>query len=466
MCIRDSTHGGHFVGTRMLTPEEVALRKKTDAEIQEAMDAVREAFRVKGLGLGKGTSRSYRGLEWAFPAERRAIKTGVYNLKVLEEARAIEVLPLPEPPKAPPAFDATAQKYQGEQGQALLAIDKRQHARDVARYQKVKAKFDETIKEEEAARAKNKQSAFKAMKALARRFPYRGRFLKWRDAAREAQRTRSVQKTNDQGEQEWVDVVKASYKVVDVEAHKKAALEKHLDAQQKKQKLARNAILDTVLNRPDGKFALPPSLADAPEGRQQYKQIDMHRLKTVRRANLDATRKELEVVTDQAVKDQLQKEQDEIAARKAAAAAKPVPWTEDEETMNQDRVNELEEIANAVKEGRYEEYKEMMEADATLRQIMTDEAELATLERGSVDYLLKQMKIRTDRWKYAKCKLPIKHTYARKQPPVLERPSFFAVLQHGLPKRAESNADDVFGTASAGEGAVTVAAGPSKRRRK
>lgn len=480
--INTSTHGGLFVGTRTLTPEEVELRSKTDDEIQKAMDAVREAFRVKFLRLGEAPPRPYRGLDWTHPAERAAIKKGVQNLETLEKARAIAVLPLPQPPAAPSAIDVTAQKYQGEQGMALLQVDKRQRASDVARYKKEKAQFDETLAAELATRKKHKQAAFRAMRELARRFPHRGRYLQWLHAAEEALRTRSVPKRNDEGQPVtddegqvvMMDVVKSSYKVVDVEARKAAALQAYQEARQKKHTANRTELLEGILATRGPKSARDPALVNSmaaalaskssSEDWQQYKQLDMRILSAMRRTNLDETRQELEVVSDQAVKDQLQKEQDEIVARKAAA--KLVPWAEEEAAMNQDRVDELEEISNAVKEGRYEEYKELMEADATLRQIMTDEAELATLERGSVDYLLMQMKIRTDRWKYAKCKLPIKHTYARKQPPVLERPSFFAVLQHGLPKRAESNADDVFGTASAGEGAVTVAAGPSKRARK
>ena len=135
--------------------------------------------------------------------------------------------------------------------------------------------------------------------------------------------------------------------------------------------------------------------------------------------------------------------------------------------MNEARVDKLKEIAKAVEEGRYEEYKEMMQADAIERQIKLDEAELDAMETGCVDYFLKQMSIRTDRWKQATRKLPDKKTVpAKKNPPVLKRPSFFDILRDGLPKRTESNADDVFATASAGEGAVTLGAGPSKRARK
>ena len=140
---------------------------------------------------------------------------------------------------------------------------------------------------------------------------------------------------------------------------------------------------------------------------QQYQQRDRRIMSSKRRATLDEAMQDLEVVSDQAVRDQLQKEQDAIAARKAAA--KPVlPWLEEEEEMNEARVDELKDIAKAVEEGRYEEQKELMEADATERQITIDEGELDEMEWGCVDYFLKQMKIRTDRWKHAKSKLPIK----------------------------------------------------------
>ena len=488
--INTTTHGGHFVGTRMLTPEEVALRKKTDAEIQKAMDAVREAFRVKGLGLGAERPRPYRGLDWSYPVQRAAIKKGIKCLEALEEAREAEMRmrPLPKPPKEPPKIDETAPKYEGEQGKALLKVDRRQRAYDMKAYNEAKTRFDAMAADEEAARKKHKQAAFRAMKVLARLFPRRGGYLRWRDAADEALRTKSVPKRDDQGQQVlddkgkvvMEDVLKSAFKVVDPktrEALEEEALQAYQKERQEKHGESRATLLAGILEanrlglsaRESSQLTQSAKTAMASTSSskdwQQYQHLDRRILSSMRRATLDEAREELEVVSDQAVRDQLQKEQDAIAARKAAA--KPVlPWLEEEEEMNEARVDELKVIAKAVEEGRYEQHKEIMEADAIELQLMIDDGELDAMETGCVDYFLKQMKIRTDRWKHASRKLPIKQSYAKKQPLVLKRPSFFDILQHGLPKRTESNADDVFAMASAGEGAMPLAAGPSKRARK
>jgi hypothetical protein len=349
-------------------------------------------------------------------------------------------------------------------------------------YNEAKTRFDGMAADEEAARKKHKQAALRAMKVLARLFPRRGGYLRWRDAADEALRTKSVPKRDDQGQKVlddkgnvvMEDVLKSAFKVVDaktLEARNAEALQAYEKERQAKHREHRETLLKGILEDGNETSTLANSMQTAMASKssskdwQQYQQLDRRILSSMRRATLDEAQEELGVVSDQAVMDQLQKEQDAIAARKAAP--KPVlPWLEEEEEMNEARVDALKDIAKAVEDGRYEEHKELMEADRTELQITIEEGELDAMETGCVDYFLKQMKIRTDRWKHAKCKLPVKQAYAKKQPPVLKRPSFFDILQHGLPKRTASNADDVFATASAGEGAVTLVAGPSKRARK
>lgn len=476
------TGGGIFKGTRTLTPEEVELRMKPDAEIRKEMRKVEAAYQQRLVGLGAEQPRPYRGLAWCSPVERAAIKKGIKCVEALEEAREAEMRmqPLPEPPKEVPKIDEMAPKYQGEKGTALLKVDKRQRVYDVKAYNEAKTRFDKMATDEEAARKKHKQAAFRAMKVLARLFPRRGGYLRWRDAADEALRTKSVPKRDDQGQKVlddhgkvvMEDVPKSAFKVVDaktLEDRNAEALQAYEKARQAKHREHRETLLQGILE--DGNVHLANSMQAAMASKssskdwQQYQQLDRRILSSMRRATLDEAQEELEVVSDQAVRDQLQKEQDAIAARKAAP--KPVlPWLEEEEEMNEARVDELKAIAKSVEEGRYEQHKELMEADAIERQLMIDDGELDAMELGCVDYFLKQMKIRTDRWKHASRKLPIKQVYAKKNPPVLKRPSFFDILRDGLPKRTESNADNVFATASAGEGAVALGAGPSKRARK
>ena len=478
------TQGSSFATTRTLTPEEVELRKMSDEEIRAEMRKVEATYQTRLVGLRAEQPRPYRGLAWCSPVERAAIKKGIKCLEALEEAREAEMRmqPLPEPPKEVPKIDETAPKYQGEKGKALLKVDKRQRVYDMQAYNEARKRFGAMAADEEAARKKHKQAAFRAMKVLARFFPRRGGYLRWCDAAEEAMRTKSVPKRDDQGQKVlddhgkvvMEDVPKPAFKVVDaktLEARNEEALQAYEEERQVKHREHRKTLIAGILEDGNETPHLANSMQTAMASKssskdwQQYQQRDRRILSSKRRATLDEAQEELEVVSDQAVKDQLQKEQDAIAARKAAP--KPVlPWCAEEAAMNEARVDELKEIAKAVEEGRYEEYKEMMQADAIERQIKLDEAELDAMELGCVDYFLQQMKIRTDRWKHAKSKLPIKHAYAKKNPPVLKRPSFFNILQHGLPKRTASNADDVFATASAGEGAVTLGAGPSKRARK
>ena len=482
--INTSTHGGLFVGTRTLTPEEVELRTRTDKEIREKMREVERAYQQKLVKLRAEQPRPYRGLAWCSPVERAAIKKGIKCLEILQEAREAEMRmrPLPEPPTEPPKIDETAPKYQDEKGKALLKVDKRQRACNMKAYSEAKTRFDAMAADEEAARKKHKQAAFRAMKVLARLFPRRGGYLRWRDAAEEALRTKSVPKRDDQGQKVFddkgnvvmEDVLKSSFEVVDaktLEARNADALQTYQKERQAKHGEHRDALLKGILEADSEPSNLVNSMQAAMASKssskdwQQYQQLDRRILSSMRRATLDDAREELEVVSDQAVRDQLQKEQDAIAVRKAAP--KPVlPWLEEEEEMNEARVDELKVIAKAVEEGRYEEQKELMEADAIERQIMIDEGELDAMETGCVDYFLKQMKIRTDRWKHARSKLRVKQVSVKKNPSVLKRPSFFDILQYGLPKRTRSNADDVFAAASAGEGAVTLAASPSKRARK
>ena len=479
------TGGGIFKGTRTLTPEEAELRKKPDAEIREEMRKVEAAYQRRLVGLREEQPRPYRGLAWCSPVERAAIKKGIKCLEALEEAREAEMRmqPLPEPPKEVPKIDETATKYQGEKGRALLKVDKRQRVYDMQAYNEARKRFDAMAADEEAARNKHKQAAFRAMKVLARFFPRRGGYLRWRDAADEAMRTKSVPKRDDQGQKVlddkgnvvMEDVLKSAFEVVDaktLEARNAEALQAYEKERQAKHSAYRETLLKGILEAGDEPSNLVNSMQAAMASKssskdwQQYQQLDRRILSSMRRATLDEAQEELEVVSDQAIKDQLQKEQDAIAARKAAP--KPVlPWLAEEAAMNEARVDELKGIAKLVEEGRYEEHKELMQADAIERQIKIDEAELDAMELGCVDYFLQQMKIRTDRWKNASRKLPGKRTVPdKKNPPVLKRPSFFDILQHGLPKRTASNADDVFATASAGEGAVMLGAGPSKRARK
>mgnify|MGYP003324004956 CR=1 FL=1 len=150
--INTSTHGGLFVGTRTLTPEEVELRKKPDVAIREEMRKVEATYQQTLVELRAERPRPYRGLDWSYPVQRAAIKKGIKCLEALEEAREAEMRmrPLPKPPTEPPKIDETAPKYQDEKGKALLKVDKRQRVYDVKEYNWAKTHFDKMATDEEA----------------------------------------------------------------------------------------------------------------------------------------------------------------------------------------------------------------------------------------------------------------------------------------------------------------------------